>query len=61
MSQLMIEIDRYAIDAMQSVCLKEAGVNASGSLEEETSLIGLTFGGYLRSKVSIISKRFRII
>lgn len=45
------EFLRYAIDAMQSVCLKEAGVNASGSLEEETSLIGLTFGGYLRSKI----------
>jgi hypothetical protein len=36
---------------MQSVCLKEAGVPASGSLEEDTTLIGLTFGGYLRSKV----------
>jgi hypothetical protein len=37
---------------MQSVCLKEAGI--SGSLEEETTLIGLTFGGYLRSKVIYI-------
>ncbi|KAL7245544.1 hypothetical protein ACSBR2_000806 [Camellia fascicularis] len=45
------EFLRYAIDTMQSVCLKEAGVNASGSLEEETTLIGLTFGGYLRSKI----------
>lgn len=36
---------------MQSVCLAEPGVSASGSLEEETTLIGLTFGGYLRSKV----------
>ena len=43
--------DRYAIETMQSVCLKEAGVNTSSSLEEETTLIGLTFGGYLRSKV----------
>ncbi|XP_058221282.1 ubiquitin carboxyl-terminal hydrolase 17 isoform X1 [Rhododendron vialii] len=45
------EFLRYAIDTMQSVCLKEAGVHASGSLEEETTLIGLTFGGYLRSKI----------
>lgn len=37
---------------MQSVCIKEAGVNASGPLEDETTLIGLTFGGYLRSKVT---------
>lgn len=43
--------NRYAIDAMQSVCLKEAGGKALGSLEEETTLMGLTFGGYLRSKV----------
>ncbi|XP_059637309.1 ubiquitin carboxyl-terminal hydrolase 16 [Cornus florida] len=45
------EFLRYAIETMQSVCLKEAGVKASGSLEEETTLIGLTFGGYLRSKI----------
>ncbi|XP_031280673.1 ubiquitin carboxyl-terminal hydrolase 16-like [Pistacia vera] len=45
------EFLRYAIDTMQSVCLKEARVNASGPLEEETTLIGLTFGGYLRSKI----------
>lgn len=45
------EFLRCAIDTMQSVCLKEAGVNATGSLEEETTLIGLTFGGYLRSKI----------
>ncbi|KAK4571907.1 hypothetical protein RGQ29_030347 [Quercus rubra] len=45
------EFLRYAIDTMQSVCLKEAGVKASGSLEEETTLMGLTFGGYLRSKI----------
>lgn len=48
--------DRYAIDTMQSVCLKEARVNASGPLEEETTLIGLTFGGYLRSKVYFFKK-----
>lgn len=42
---------RHVIDTMQSVCLKEVGVTVSGSLEEETTLIGLTFGGCLRSKV----------
>ncbi|XWS23974.1 hypothetical protein CRYUN_Cryun28dG0061600 [Craigia yunnanensis] len=45
------EFLRYAIDAMQSVCLTEAGVDSSGCSEEETTLIGLTFGGYLRSKI----------
>ncbi|KAL2892903.1 Ubiquitin carboxyl-terminal hydrolase 16 [Bienertia sinuspersici] len=45
------EFIRYAIDIMQSICLQEAGVNASGSLLEETTLMGLTFGGYLRSKI----------
>ncbi|XWS25369.1 hypothetical protein CRYUN_Cryun27aG0062900 [Craigia yunnanensis] len=45
------EFLRYAIDAMQSVCLTEAGVVTSGCSEEETTLIGLTFGGYLRSKI----------
>ncbi|KAI3758365.1 hypothetical protein L6452_05925 [Arctium lappa] len=45
------EFLRYAIDALQSVCLKEAGTSASNPLEEETTLIGLTFGGYLRSKI----------
>lgn len=45
------EFLRYAIDTMQSVCIKEAGVNASGPLVDETTLIGLTFGGYLRSKI----------
>ncbi|CAK9148980.1 unnamed protein product [Ilex paraguariensis] len=44
------EFLKYAIEAMQSACLKEAGVSASGYLEEST-LIGLTFGGYLRSKI----------
>lgn len=45
------EFLRYAIDTMQSTCLQEAGVNASGSLQEETNLMGLTFGGCLRSKI----------
>ncbi|KAI3685778.1 hypothetical protein L6452_35036 [Arctium lappa] len=46
------EFLRYIIDALQSVCIKEAGKNALNSLEEETTIIGLTFGGYLRSKIS---------
>lgn len=36
---------------MQKIYLKDAGVSSPGSFEEETSLIGLTFGGYLRSRV----------
>lgn len=48
------EFLRYAIDAMQSVCLKEARVSSGSCLEEETSLIGLTFGGYLRSKIKCL-------
>ena len=50
-----LTIDRHVIDTMQSVCLMEAGVNALGSLVEDTTLMGLTFGGYLRSKVIFIS------
>ncbi|OUZ99787.1 Ubiquitin carboxyl-terminal hydrolases family 2 [Macleaya cordata] len=45
------EFLRYAIDKMQSICLKEAGINAVGPLAEETTLIGLIFRGYLRSKI----------
>ncbi|KAG7994178.1 hypothetical protein I3843_01G043900 [Carya illinoinensis] len=43
------EFLRYAVDTMQSVCLKEAG--SMGPVAEETTLVGLTFGGYLRSKI----------
>ncbi|XP_059456635.1 ubiquitin carboxyl-terminal hydrolase 17 isoform X2 [Corylus avellana] len=43
------EFLRYAVDTMQSVCLKEVGTG--GPLAEETTLVGLTFGGYLRSKI----------
>lgn len=43
------QTDRCAVDTMQSICLKEAGV--SSPLAEETTLVGYTFGGYLRSKV----------
>ncbi|XP_008802270.2 ubiquitin carboxyl-terminal hydrolase 18-like [Phoenix dactylifera] len=45
------EFLRYAIEAMQSACLKEAGTNVTGPLVEETTLIQLIFGGYLRSKI----------
>ncbi|XP_021630603.1 ubiquitin carboxyl-terminal hydrolase 17 isoform X2 [Manihot esculenta] len=44
------EFLRYAVDTMQSICLKEAG--AMGTLAEETTVVGLTFGGYLRSKIT---------
>ncbi|GMH31372.1 hypothetical protein Nepgr_033215 [Nepenthes gracilis] len=45
------EFLRYAIESMQSICLRKAGASRSSVLEEETNLIGLTFGGCLRSKV----------
>ncbi|KAJ4963302.1 hypothetical protein NE237_023241 [Protea cynaroides] len=45
------EFLRYAIDTMQSVCLKEAGINVVDQMAEETTLVGLIFGGYLRSKI----------
>ncbi|KAG6539082.1 ubiquitin carboxyl-terminal hydrolase 17-like [Zingiber officinale] len=44
------EFLRYAIEAMQSICLKEAVAKPDGLLEE-TTLIQQTFGGYLRSKI----------
>ncbi|KAL8162386.1 hypothetical protein V2J09_013875 [Rumex salicifolius] len=45
------EFMRYAIETMQSICLREAGVSGAKRLEEETTLLSLTFGGYLRSKI----------
>ncbi|XP_072972308.1 ubiquitin carboxyl-terminal hydrolase 17-like [Typha angustifolia] len=45
------EFLRYSIEAMQSMCLKEAGPKIFGQLSEETTLIQLIFGGYLRSKI----------
>ncbi|XP_076890346.1 ubiquitin carboxyl-terminal hydrolase 17-like isoform X2 [Bidens hawaiensis] len=45
------EFLRYVIDALQSVCIKESRKKSLNPLEEETTLIGLTFGGYLRSKI----------
>uniref|UniRef100_A0A2P2L7B7 ubiquitinyl hydrolase 1 n=1 Tax=Rhizophora mucronata TaxID=61149 RepID=A0A2P2L7B7_RHIMU len=53
------EFLRYAIDQMQSICLKEAGVSVIGSLEEETTLIGHTFGGYLRSKIKCMKCHYK--
>ncbi|KAI4328140.1 hypothetical protein L6164_020522 [Bauhinia variegata] len=46
------EFLRCAVDTMQSICLKEAGVITP--LTEETTLIGYTFGGYLRSKIKCL-------
>ncbi|PON38803.1 Ubiquitinyl hydrolase [Parasponia andersonii] len=43
------EFLRYAVDTMQSVFLNNTG--AKGPLAEETTLVGMTFGGYLRSKI----------
>uniref|UniRef100_A0A0D9X8Y3 ubiquitinyl hydrolase 1 n=1 Tax=Leersia perrieri TaxID=77586 RepID=A0A0D9X8Y3_9ORYZ len=45
------EFLRYAIDAMQSVCMKEARKSGAHRLHEETTLMQLIFGGYLRSKI----------
>ncbi|KAL6859084.1 hypothetical protein ACP4OV_018086 [Aristida adscensionis] len=45
------EFLRYAIDAMQSVCLKEAKKGGAHQLAAETTLVQLIFGGYLRSKI----------
>ncbi|XP_031392003.1 ubiquitin carboxyl-terminal hydrolase 18-like isoform X2 [Punica granatum] len=44
------EFLRYTIDAMESICLMGSRI-PPGSLEEDTTLVGLTFGGYLRSKI----------
>ncbi|KAK4483935.1 hypothetical protein RD792_011144 [Penstemon davidsonii] len=51
------EFLRYAIDAMQFICVKEARNNVPSSLGEETTLMGLTFGGYLRSKIECMRCR----
>lgn len=42
------------VETMQSICLEEAGI--AGQLDEESTLVGLTFGGYLRSKVCLCNK-----
>ncbi|XP_021725392.1 ubiquitin carboxyl-terminal hydrolase 17-like [Chenopodium quinoa] len=43
------EFLRYAVDTMQSVCVELSGF--SGPLGEEGTLVGMTFGGYLYSKI----------
>ncbi|KAA8546739.1 hypothetical protein F0562_003168 [Nyssa sinensis] len=58
------EFLRYAVDTMQVVCLEEAQVE--GPLAEESTLVGLTFGGYLLSKIKCMkclgkSERFERI
>ncbi|OEL24021.1 Ubiquitin carboxyl-terminal hydrolase 17 [Dichanthelium oligosanthes] len=45
------EFLRYAIDAMQSVCMKEARKGGALKSAEETTLVQMIFGGYLRSKI----------
>ncbi|XP_022849586.1 ubiquitin carboxyl-terminal hydrolase 16-like [Olea europaea var. sylvestris] len=45
------EFLRCAIDSMQVACLKESEIKEPSPLDEETTLMGLTFGGYLRSKI----------
>ncbi|MED6148840.1 ubiquitin-specific protease [Stylosanthes scabra] len=45
------EFLRHTIEAMQSVFLMESELTSLDSLKEETNLMGLTFGGYLRSKI----------
>ncbi|XP_074573034.1 ubiquitin carboxyl-terminal hydrolase 17-like [Curcuma longa] len=57
------EFFRYAVDVMQSECLKEAGANPESVLAVETTLIQQTFGGYLLSKIrcnkcKVKSKRY---
>ncbi|CAA2962225.1 ubiquitin carboxyl-terminal hydrolase 17-like [Olea europaea subsp. europaea] len=43
------EFLRCVVETMQSICLEEAGI--AGQLDEESTLVALTFGGYLRSKI----------
>ncbi|KAG6485248.1 ubiquitin carboxyl-terminal hydrolase 15-like [Zingiber officinale] len=57
------EFMRYAVDVMQSECLKEAGAKPDSVLAVETTLIQQTFGGYLLSKIrcnkcKVKSKRY---
>uniref|UniRef100_A0ACD5XSZ0 Uncharacterized protein n=1 Tax=Avena sativa TaxID=4498 RepID=A0ACD5XSZ0_AVESA len=45
------EFLRYAIDTMQSASIREANKAGVHKLSEETTLMQLMFGGYLRSKI----------
>ncbi|KAL5201142.1 hypothetical protein ABZP36_035496 [Zizania latifolia] len=52
------EFLRYAIDTMQSASMKEAKKNGVCGLPEETTLMQLIFGGYLRSKIRCTKCQF---
>lgn len=53
------EFLRFAIDAMQSVCLSEAdGERAVDPLLQDTTLIQQTFGGYLQSKIKCLKCQY---
>ncbi|KAL9245606.1 hypothetical protein vseg_019235 [Gypsophila vaccaria] len=43
------EFLRYAVDTMQSVCVELA--RSVGQMVEDTTLVSMTFGGYLHSKI----------
>ncbi|EOA16034.1 hypothetical protein CARUB_v10004163mg [Capsella rubella] len=46
------EFLRFVVDTMQSVCIKASKYDKPKTSKlEDTTLIGLTFGGYLRSKI----------
>ncbi|XP_010433753.1 PREDICTED: ubiquitin carboxyl-terminal hydrolase 16 [Camelina sativa] len=46
------EFLRFVVDTMQSVCIKASEYDMPKTSKlEDTTLIGLTFGGYLRSKI----------
>ncbi|KAL0873394.1 hypothetical protein Bca101_023099 [Brassica carinata] len=46
------EFLRFVVDTMQSVCIKASEYDMPKTRRlEDTTLIGLTFGGYLRSKI----------
>ncbi|KAF8086207.1 hypothetical protein N665_0632s0027 [Sinapis alba] len=46
------EFLRFVVDTMQSVCVKASEYDMPKTRKlEDTTLIGLTFGGYLRSKI----------
>ncbi|KAJ0263355.1 Ubiquitin carboxyl-terminal hydrolase 16 [Hirschfeldia incana] len=46
------EFLRFVVDTMQSVCIKASQYDIPKTKKlEDTTLIGLTFGGYLRSKI----------
>ncbi|KAG8057043.1 hypothetical protein GUJ93_ZPchr0002g23699 [Zizania palustris] len=52
------EFLRYAIDTMQSASMKESKINGVCGPPEETTLMQLIFGGYLRSKIRCTKCQF---